>query len=67
MTRGRKVLLTFVVAVLGVVAIYKFVYPTVTWHQKLTVEVDVDGRIVSGSSVVAVTATKFVDVQSVAT
>jgi hypothetical protein len=58
-TRGRKVLLTFVAVVLGAVAIYKLIYPTVEWHQKLTVSVDVEGQVVSGSSVVAIIATKM--------
>ena len=54
-----KVLLTVVVTILGAVVIYKLIYPTVEWHQKLTVSVNVGGQVVSGSSVVAVTATKM--------
>jgi hypothetical protein len=59
MTRWRKFLFTVAGAILAVLTAYKFFYPTVIWHQKLTINVDFKGQIVSGSSVVAVTATKI--------
>lgn len=34
---------------------YKYVYPTISWNQKMTVVLDVDGTEVSGSSVSRVT------------
>lgn len=51
MTRGRKVLLGAVIFPLAVVALYKLIYPTYVWHQKMTVDVEVDGQLHSASSV----------------
>lgn len=39
-------------------AIYKLAYPTYRWHQKMTVEVEVGGKLYSGSSVIAISVTR---------
>ncbi len=39
-------------------AVYKLAYPTYRWHQKMTVEVEVGGKLYSGSSVVAISVTR---------
>lgn len=43
-----------IVVLLGLLGAYKLAYPTVTWNQKMTVVLDVNGETVSGSSVTQV-------------
>lgn len=45
----------FIVAVLIGLAVldWRTAYPTYTWHEKLTIDISVDGKVYSGSSVVA--------------
>ncbi|MCF3639022.1 hypothetical protein LXM94_03465 [Rhizobium sp. TRM95111] len=53
--RGCRVaMLCIVLGTIGVYATYKFFYPTYTWHQRLTVEVETPAGIASGSSVTSV-------------
>ena len=47
----RKALFILAIALLGCYAFYKWYYPTYFWNQKLTIEIEVGGQIVSGSSV----------------
>lgn len=54
MTGGGKFLLGVVALALAVYAGYKLAYPTYSWRQKLTVEVSVDGKSLSASSVTEV-------------
>ena len=54
MTRGKKTLLWVGAAILAVVAVYRFVYPDYSWRQKMTLELEVDGKPLTGSSVVEV-------------
>ncbi|MDH5428411.1 MAG: hypothetical protein OEZ57_09565 [Nitrospirota bacterium] len=41
----------------GLVGLWLYFFPSYSWHQKMTVEVEVDGQLYSGSSVVAMTVT----------
>ncbi len=54
MSKGNKTLLVIAALVVLVVGGYKWRYPTYSWHQKLTVEIETPDGMKSGSSVVAV-------------
>ena len=54
MSKGNKTLLIIAALVILVVGGYKWRYPTFSWHQKLTVEIETPQGVVSGSSVVSV-------------
>jgi len=49
--------LGMIVIVLGVglLGLWMYFFPSYSWHQKMTVEVEVDGQVYSGSSVVEMT------------
>ncbi len=52
MKKWKKALLWVVAVIAFVVLGYRLIYPTYTWNQKLTVEVETPGGMKSGSSVV---------------
>ena len=54
MSKGNKTLLVIAALVVLVVGGYKWRYPTYSWHQKLTVEIETPEGVVTGSSVVGV-------------
>ena len=54
MTGRGKIFLTILSVPLVLYALYKWNYPTISWNQRMIVEVDVNGEIVSGSSVTQV-------------
>ena len=54
MSKSKKTLLIVAALVVLVVGGYKWRYPTYSWHQKLTVEIETPDGVKSGSSVVAV-------------
>lgn len=54
MSKGKKTLLIIAALVVLVVGGYKLRYPTYSWHQKLTVEIETPQGVVTGSSVVSV-------------
>ena len=54
LSKGNKTLLIIVALVVLVVGGYKWRYPTFSWHQKLTVEIETPQGVVSGSAVVSV-------------
>ncbi len=47
-------------AIVGVFAVYKLSYPTYTYRYRMTVNVEVDGQLRSGSSVIEVNVSKQV-------
>lgn len=58
-------LLIFVGVIAALYAIYKLSYPTYSWNQKLTVEVETPEGIVSGSSVVKFTFENTIRIGSI--
>lgn len=58
MSKSVKAMVWVAVVILGLLVLYKIVYPTVTYRYRMTVEVPVDGKIHSGSSVIEVKVTK---------
>lgn len=54
----KKFLIWSVVIVVGIVGLYKYNYPTYSWHQKLTVEVKTPEGVKTGSAVTAIEWTK---------
>lgn len=53
-SRWRRRLLVALAVAAAAVAIYWINWPTFSWHQKLTVEIEVDGRLLYGSGVTRV-------------
>jgi len=60
MIKRHKKMLNFVVIIAMSFIIFKLIYPTYSWHQKLTVEIETPDGLVSGFSVVQST----MDIQS---
>ncbi|ODA67392.1 hypothetical protein A7A08_01424 [Methyloligella halotolerans] len=58
MSKFVKAMVWVAVVFLGLLALYKIVYPTVTYRYRMTVEVEVDGKVHSGSSVIEVKVIK---------
>ncbi len=57
----KKFVITVVVSVAGLLGLWLYFYPTYSWHQKMTVEVDVDGETYVGSSVVEMHVSAYPD------
>ena len=53
MSRSGKLLIKIIATVLLVFGVYKWFYPTYSWHQKMTIEVEAGGKIYSASNVIA--------------
>lgn len=51
MIKKLRILLILLAVVAAPYGIYKWNYPTYSWHQKLTVEVETPRGVVSGSAV----------------
>ncbi len=49
----EEVGMTVVVLVTDVLGLWLYFFPSYSWHQKMMVEVEVEGQIYSGASVVA--------------
>ena len=47
--------ITVLVLGVGLLGVWMYFFPSYSWHQKMTVEVEVDGQVYSGSSVVEMT------------
>jgi hypothetical protein len=45
-------LVIVLVGLIGLLGLWLYWFPTYSWHQKMTVEVEVDGKVYAGSSVV---------------
>ncbi|MDG1708873.1 MAG: hypothetical protein P8H03_08925 [Emcibacteraceae bacterium] len=54
LTKWQKAMLMIIGVPLGLYLMYTLAYPTYSWNQKLTVEVETPEGVVSGSSVVGV-------------
>lgn len=50
----KRLLILGIVLLAGLGGYFYFAFPSYTWHQKMTIEVEADGQIYSGSSVVRV-------------
>jgi hypothetical protein len=51
----RGCLITLVVGIAAMAALYKYWYPTYSYRYRLTVNIEVDGKVHTGSSVIEVT------------
>lgn len=58
MPTGRKIALSVALAIVGGLAFCKLTYPTYTYNYRMTVNVEADGKICSGSSVIEVRLVK---------
>ena len=50
----KRVLIIVLILAVGTVGYCQVAYPTYTWHQKMILEVEVNGQVYTGSSVVEV-------------
>jgi hypothetical protein len=58
MRRGQKIALSIALVIGGSLAMCKLAYPTYTYRYKMTVNVEADGKLYSGSSVIEVRLVK---------
>ena len=58
MRRGQKIALSIALVVGGSLTMCKLAYPTYTYRYKMTINVEADGKLYSGSSVIEVRLVK---------
>lgn len=56
----KKFLIFLIILIILPMAFWKYNWPTYSWNQKMTIEIEKDGKIYSGSSVTSVTWNKNV-------
>ena len=54
MRRSRKIVLGFVLVVVALIIAWKLIFPTYAYRYRMTVNVEADGKLYSGSSVIEV-------------